>query len=96
MENNSSGSVEQAEYLVALDISSEELLKYYRGNARSVLARALDGSRCRFPVDVLKPFVTHSGVQGTFRLTVQPGVNAQEGGKLIAIDRVSQGNIYSS
>jgi len=81
-------SSSQIEYIVALDISSEELLKYYRGNARNVLARAMDGTRCRFPVDALKPFVTHSGVQGKFRLTVQSDSNVDHGGKLIGIERV--------
>ena len=79
-----------SKYIIALDISPAELLKYYRGSARTVLARALDGSRCRFPVDVLKPFVTHGGVKGKFALTVSQDGFESEGGKLIAIERISE------
>ena len=56
--------------VIGLNIDSEELLKLYRGSAREVVARSLDGQNIRFPADVLKPFVTHNGVQGQFALVV--------------------------
>jgi hypothetical protein len=56
--------------IVRLNIDSEELLKLYRGSAREVVARSLDGQNVRFPAEVLKPFVTHNGVQGQFALVV--------------------------
>ncbi len=69
------------EFILHLDIDSRELLRYYRGEARAVIARASNGQRCQFPVDALKPFVTHGGVQGTFRLRVD------DNGKLLEISR---------
>jgi len=56
--------------VIGLNIDSEELLKLYRGSAREVVARSLDGQNIRFPAEVLKPFVTHNGVQGQFALLV--------------------------
>ncbi len=56
--------------VIGLNIDSEELLKLYRGSAREVVARSLDGQNIRFPAEVLKPFVTHNGVQGQFALVV--------------------------
>ena len=56
--------------VIGLNIDSEELLKLYRGSAREVVARSLDGQNIRFPAEALKPFVTHNGVQGQFALVV--------------------------
>lgn len=58
------------EYQVALSISRQELLKYYRGSARQVVARTTSGQNISFPVDALKPYVTHNGVRGVFRVIV--------------------------
>lgn len=49
-----------------LNIPADTLLSYYRGNARNVIAKCLDGSTIRFPVENLRPFVTHTGVSGKF------------------------------
>jgi len=78
----------QSQYIVSLDISSDELLKYYRGSARAVIARAENGIVCQFPVDALKPFVTHRGVQGRFVLSVNSTDTTHEGGKLLSIRRL--------
>ena len=56
--------------VIGLNIDSEELLKLYRGSAREVVAKSLNGQNIRFPAEVLKPFVTHNGVQGQFALVV--------------------------
>ncbi len=52
----------------ALSISREDYLRYYRGVARDVLVRSHDGRRVQFPARLLRPFVTHDGVRGEFRL----------------------------
>lgn len=57
-----------AQLLVDLAISPDELLRLYRGQARVVQARALDGTRVKFPANCLRPFVTEQGVQGRFVL----------------------------
>ena len=59
-----------ARYVVALHIPGDELLRYYRGSARGVLATARGGVRVRFPADALRPFVTRDGVLGSFALDV--------------------------
>ncbi|MBB3168541.1 DUF2835 domain-containing protein [Simiduia aestuariiviva] len=51
---------------VRLAISQEELLRLYRGSARTVSALAEDGRRIRFPADALRRLVTDKGVYGQF------------------------------
>ncbi|MDN3639545.1 DUF2835 family protein [Simiduia curdlanivorans] len=53
---------------VDLVIEKEELLRLYRGSARIVSARAIDGRRIQFPAQALRAFVTDSGVNGRFRI----------------------------
>lgn len=57
-------------YVVDLAISADELLRYYRGAASSVVASDRGGRRVQFPAAALRPFVSASGVRGTFVLTV--------------------------
>ena len=35
---------------------------------RDVLATSVDGRRVRFPAMILRPFVTHVGIRGRFRI----------------------------
>lgn len=70
------------ELIVDLHISADEYLRLYRGEVGSVLARARDGRRVRFPADALRPFVTRQGVQGSFRI----GYDSQ--GRLTGISRL--------
>lgn len=51
---------------VQLNIPPEEFQRLYEGVAKSVNARSLDGRTVNFPANILRPFVTHSGVVGTF------------------------------
>lgn len=51
-----------------LHLDSEQYLKWYRGTARQVVVTARDGRKIQFPAKVLQPFVTHSGISGTFAL----------------------------
>lgn len=51
---------------VQLNIPPEEFQRLYEGVAKSVNARSLDGRTVSFPANILRPFVTHSGVVGTF------------------------------
>ena len=53
---------------VLLNISAEEFLSYYRGDAHTVIAQTKDGRRVQFPANVLRPFLTHSGIQGEFAI----------------------------
>ncbi len=57
-------------YEVELNIPADELLRYYRGAASSVVARDRYGRRLQFPAVALRPFVTPGGVRGRFVLLV--------------------------
>lgn len=58
--------------VVELHISAEEYLRMYAGSARDVITYAVDGRRVRFPANILRPFVTRSGVRGRFRISFTP------------------------
>ena len=62
----------------SLDISSEDYLRYYRGSAHSVVVRAEDGRKVRFPASNLRPFVTREGVHGRFELLLDEENRLQE------------------
>lgn len=52
--------------VVDLVITADEYSKLYSGAAKSVFARARDGRSVRFPAKILQPFVTHTGIRGSF------------------------------
>ena len=53
---------------IELRISSDEMLEYYRGTARTAHAMAINGKTVQFPASALQKFVTKEGVRGTFDL----------------------------
>lgn len=69
-------------YVIDLKIPTDELLRFYRGSARGVIATARSGHRVQFPAAVLRQFVDHDGVSGVFSLHVD-GAN-----RLQAIQRL--------
>lgn len=54
--------------IVNLHIQPDEYQRLYAGNARDVSARSIDGRSIRFPANILRPFVTHTGISGTFAI----------------------------
>ncbi len=54
---------------IALSISPEQFVEWYRGAARSVVARAHTGQTVQFPASILQQFVERDGVRGEFLLT---------------------------
>lgn len=54
--------------VVALAIPADELLRYYKGSARHVVATAENGQTLQFPANILRDLVTHDGVYGRFRI----------------------------
>jgi hypothetical protein len=58
--------------IVNLNISPEEYTYWYTGTARTVLATSIDGRSVRFPANILQPFVTREGIQGTFCIYFKP------------------------
>jgi len=55
---------------IHVDISRDDLLRWYRGEARHLIARAADGRRISLPVEVLRRFVSEDGLKGWFLLTL--------------------------
>ncbi len=51
-----------------LNIPADVIHAYYGGGVREIVASAIDGRVVRFPVNILRPFVTHDGVHGEFAL----------------------------
>lgn len=54
--------------IVDLAIGADEFERWYCGAAKEVLARAVDGRKVRFPAAILRPYITHAGIYGRFRI----------------------------
>ncbi len=54
--------------IVNIAISAEEFQRLYEGNVKTVFAHSIDGRSIRFPAGILRPFVLHTGVRGTFEI----------------------------
>ena len=46
----------------------DEYLKYYQSVAKDVITTTTDGRTVQFPAGVLRSFVSHEGIYGTFTL----------------------------
>lgn len=68
--------------VLPIRLSADEYLKYYRGSARNVYARDLQGRTVQFPANLLQRFVTANGVDGLFEITITAA------GKLVDIQQV--------
>jgi hypothetical protein len=68
--------------VLPIRLSADEYLKYYRGSARNVYARDLQGRVVQFPANLLQRFVTKDGIDGVFEITITAA------GKLVDIRRV--------
>ena len=56
------------EYRLHFRLSRDEYMRYYKGAASAIIARAEDGTRVQFPANALRSFVTADGVSGSFLL----------------------------
>jgi hypothetical protein len=72
--------------LVPIYLSADEYLEYYKGAAKNVFARDLEGRTVQFPANLLQKFVTQEGVDGVFEIAFGPG------GKLISIRKLNDLN----
>ena len=68
--------------VLPIRLSVDEYLKYYRGSARNVYARDLQGRTVQFPANLLQRFVTANGIDGLFEITITAA------GKLVDIQQV--------
>ena len=55
--------------IVDIVLPRSEYLRVYESFIKDVRGVARNGQSIRFPVSVLKPFVTKDGVHGTFQLS---------------------------
>ena len=53
----------------SIRIPYDEFLRVYDGSAKYVVTRSYDGRRIRFPANILRTFLTHSGINGEFVIT---------------------------
>ncbi len=65
-----------------LELPRDEALRYYQGQASTVIARASNGQTISFPAQHIRPFINAAGVRGVFR------IRFDDNNKLIALDRV--------
>lgn len=70
------------ELLFRLHLPREEALRYYQGQASSVITRASNGQTIRFPALHIRPYINAAGVNGLFR------IRFDDNHKLIALERV--------
>ena len=52
----------------SLNLSYDKFLYVYKGQAKNVVTKTMDGRTIQFPAEILKPYLTRNGVQGTFLL----------------------------
>lgn len=70
--------------IVDLRISADEFLRHYKGSARHVSCRARDGRRVQFPTGILQRFVSHDGINGSFKLELD------DNNKLISVAQIGR------
>ncbi len=65
-----------------INISRENYLKYYAGQASSIQVQSEEGLTLQFPATTVKPWITHQGIQGHFIIIFD------ENNKLIEMKKV--------
>ena len=70
------------QYVINLSLSREQLEQFYAGRVSQVWDRDRHGVSIQFPLQALRPFVSHVGVHGRFRLKV--GLDS----RLLSIDKM--------
>jgi len=68
--------------VIDIRVSTEEYLKYYKTPSASVSTRSRDGRSVKFPANILQPFITHDGIEGSFI------IEFSEEGKFISVARL--------
>jgi len=58
------------QFTFRLQISQQQYLQYYQGTANAVQVVSECGKRLKFPAVRLRPFLSHTGINGRFLLTI--------------------------
>ena len=67
---------------IQLNLPADQVLRYYRGQARSVQARATTGQLVQFPASALQRHVTAEGIHGLFQIEFDANY------KFVSLERV--------
>lgn len=51
-----------------LNLPAEKMIGYYRGEVKTVRARATNGQTVQFPASALQKFILPDGIHGPFRI----------------------------
>ena len=54
--------------IIDIVITADEYLKQYQHVSAVVATHSRDGRSVRFPANILRPFVTHAGIKGAFKI----------------------------
>ena len=65
-----------------INLNAQEVQKYYRGQAQSVIVKSNQGLKIQFPANLILPYIGHTGVYGQFVLEYQMN------GKAVSLQRV--------
>jgi Protein of unknown function (DUF2835). len=57
-------------YTFRIDISSDDVLKFYRGTLEAISVVSEQGARLQFPFYHLRPFISKIGIKGRFRMVI--------------------------
>jgi hypothetical protein len=68
---------------IQLSISADKVIGYYRGQIRSVVARASTGQTVQFPASALQKHILPDGVHGRFR------IEFDDKHKFLALERIA-------
>ena len=60
----------QRQYRFSLRLNQAQLMRYYQGSASAIQVTSHCGRRLQFPASRLRPFMTHTGIEGSFVLTI--------------------------
>ncbi|WP_455205101.1 DUF2835 family protein [Kaarinaea lacus] len=71
------------QYRFSMGLSAHKLMEYYRGNVKNVLVTTEEGLKLQLPLQVLKSYVSHSGIYGEFV------VDVDDNNKFVNIHQVS-------
>ncbi len=78
------------EYRFYMQISREEYLQHYAGEASFIQFRSEDGKRIQFPASAIKPLITHQGINGYFL------IKFDKNHKLVELKKFNYNCMYSN
>jgi len=68
-----------------LSINTDKMVRYYRGQVKTVIARATNGQTVQFPASALQKHIRPDGVKGTFTIVFD------EHYKFVSLETVAPG-----